>query len=231
MAACLGDLVTLLLLGAVSTANILLVDTPFPLIFLILFTAAAVGWTIITRRNQHVGHLLLEGWVPLFAAMIISCGTGIVLDLFASRYEGFALLAVVISGKPSRNSDIHSRLICSAGLPGNVGSVLVSRLSTALHATSFALSNGFEIIPSGEYTIKPPGPPSPSPRLVMVTLLCITFPIEVAFLSTLGAIGWLRVPFIFMVFSLSFFCIAVSLLSLKYLRNSTRHAHASICRL
>lgn len=31
--------------------------------------------------------------------MIISTATGIILDLFVSRYSGFALLAVIISGK------------------------------------------------------------------------------------------------------------------------------------
>ena len=96
VAACLGDLVTLLLLGAVSTVNIVLIDTPLALIILIVVAIAAVGWAIVTRRNAAVSHLLLEGWVPLFAAMIISCGTGIVLDLFVSRYDGFALLAAVI---------------------------------------------------------------------------------------------------------------------------------------
>ena len=101
VAACLGDLVTLLLLGAVSTINIVLIDTPLAFIILICLSTAAVGWTILTRRNAPVRHLLLEGWVPLFAAMIISCGTGIVLDLFVSRYDGFALLAAVIGGMPS----------------------------------------------------------------------------------------------------------------------------------
>ncbi len=76
----------------------MLIGTPIPLIMIIILTAAAIGWTVVTRRNLHVKHLLLEGWVPLFAAMIISCGTGIVLDLFVSRYEGFAPLAAVISG-------------------------------------------------------------------------------------------------------------------------------------
>jgi solute carrier family 41 len=45
-----------------------------------------------------VKDLVKEGWSPLFGAMIISCGTGMVLDLFVERYDGFALLAVVISG-------------------------------------------------------------------------------------------------------------------------------------
>jgi solute carrier family 41 len=91
--------VTLLLLGLASSINIALIKTPVPLIIIILLTVAAIGWAIVTRANRRVGHLLLEGWAPLFVAMVISCGTGIVLDLFVSRFEGFALLAAVISGK------------------------------------------------------------------------------------------------------------------------------------
>lgn len=33
--------------------------------------------------------------------MVISSGTGIVLDMFVSKYEGFAILAIVISGSSS----------------------------------------------------------------------------------------------------------------------------------
>lgn len=89
---------TLLLLGAVSTLYINLVSTPLSLIMIIVLVLAGVAWVFVTRRNPHVRELLKEGWLPLFAAMIISSGTGIVLDTFVSRYEGFALLAVVISG-------------------------------------------------------------------------------------------------------------------------------------
>ena len=206
VAACLGDLVTLFLLGAASTVNIILVDTPIPLIMIILLTVSAVGWAVVTRRNKHVNHLLYEGWVPLFTAMIISCGTGIVLDLFVSRYDGFALLAAVIAGM-SFVVLLHVTLISSVGLPGNVGSIFVSRLSTALHASALALTS----LPntSSDALDRPSTAPQPSPRLVMITLLCVTFPIEVAFLVTLRIIGWLHVPFIFLVFSLLFFCIAV----------------------
>ena len=76
-----------------------MVNTPLPLIVLVVLAVAAVGWAIVTRRNKYVGGLLFQGWTPLFAAMIISCGTGIVLDMFVSRYEGFAILATVISGR------------------------------------------------------------------------------------------------------------------------------------
>ncbi|KAI0093837.1 hypothetical protein BDY19DRAFT_989371 [Irpex rosettiformis] len=194
IAACLGDLVTLLLLGVASSVNIVLIRTPFPLIIIIILTVAAVGWAVVTRRNRRVSHLLWEGWVPLFAAMIISCGTGIVLDLFVSRFEGFALLAAVISG-----------------LPGNVGSIFVSRLSTALHTASYTLT-GLPQVSTDDLPANSQSPPSqdhPSPRLVMITLLCVTFPIEVAFLATLRALGWLRVPFVFLAASLFFFVIAV----------------------
>ncbi|EKM56073.1 uncharacterized protein PHACADRAFT_95235 [Phanerochaete carnosa HHB-10118-sp] len=190
VAACLGDLVTLSLLGVVSALNIHFVNTPVPLIIIILLAVGAVGWAIVTRRNQYVGSLLFQGWLPLFAAMIISCGTGIVLDMFVSRYEGFAILAMVISG-----------------LPGNVGSILVSRLSTALHANEYEMDH----LPhaSTEDLVKTSSAPPPNARLVMITLIGVTFPIEIAFLATLRAVGWLHVPVIFLIFSVIFFCIAV----------------------
>ena len=53
---------------------------------------------VYVRRNIHVRDLLGQGWSPLFGAMAISSATGIILDLFVSRYKGFALLAVIISG-------------------------------------------------------------------------------------------------------------------------------------
>jgi len=90
--------VTLVLIGATSTILIRFIHTPVPFIVAILVVLSAISCGILTRRNQHVKDLLMQGWSPLFGAMIISSATGIVLDLFVSRYEGFALLAVVISG-------------------------------------------------------------------------------------------------------------------------------------
>ncbi|TCD68000.1 hypothetical protein EIP91_011669 [Steccherinum ochraceum] len=202
VASCLGDLVTLCLLGAVSTVYITFVHTPLPLIMICILAAAAVGWTLVTRRNTLVRDLLLEGWSPLFAAMIISSGTGIVLDTFVTKYEGFALLAVVISG-----------------LPGSVGSIFVSRLSTALHAASvtiFALPISTDDLVSQKPASRKH---HPSSRLVMITLLCVTFPVEVIFMGVLRGFGWLHFPILFVIFSLVFFCIAVvvSLFIAKYL--------------
>ena len=98
VAACLGDLVTLSLLGIIAEAHLSILDTPVPIIIVVLLALSAIGWTYITNRNENVRHLLTEGWSPLFIAMAISTGTGIVLDTFVERYSGFALLAVVIAG-------------------------------------------------------------------------------------------------------------------------------------
>ncbi|KAJ8508162.1 hypothetical protein ONZ45_g9526 [Pleurotus djamor] len=180
VASCLGDLVTLLLIGATSTALISFLHTPVPLIICLLVVGVASTCLVLTRRNEHVRDLVKEGWSPLFGAMVISSCTGIVLDLFVSRYEGFALLAVVISG-----------------LPGSVGSIFVSRLSTALHAAAL------------------PSTPSrsqhePSSLVVMITLIIITIPVEIIFLAILRGLGWLHLPFIFVAFSIVFFCVAVT---------------------
>lgn len=99
IAACLGDLVTLTLLGFVSSFLIGWIHGPIPLLAALLIAIVALACFVLTRRNKHVKPLLGQGWAPLFGAMVISSGTGIVLDLFVSRYKGFALLAVVISGE------------------------------------------------------------------------------------------------------------------------------------
>jgi solute carrier family 41 len=98
VASCLGDLVTLCLLGLVSSILINFIATPIPLILAILVVLSSTVCGLATYRNPAVRPLITQGWTPLFGAMIISSGTGIILDLFVSRYDGFALLAVAISG-------------------------------------------------------------------------------------------------------------------------------------
>ncbi|KAG6907514.1 hypothetical protein DXG01_008603 [Tephrocybe rancida] len=183
VASCLGDLVTLLFMGLVSAVLIGIIGTPIPFILGILVVVFATFCFFVTIRNPHVRRLLSQGWLPLFGAMIISSGTGIVLDRFASRYEGFALLAVVISG--------------------SVGSILISRLSTSLHAAVLTFN------PSATLNSSRRGIPEPSTRLVMITLLLVTLPIEIIFLSMLRALGWLHLPFVFVAFSVVFFFFAV----------------------
>jgi solute carrier family 41 len=96
----------------------------------------------------------------------------------------------------------YTRLL---GLPGSVGSIFVSRLSTALHAAA--------LLPNMSMSL---GDDS-NPHLVMITLLLITIPLEVVFIATLKWFGWLHLPFIFAVFSVLFFCCAVSTYSYPYI--------------
>ncbi|TFY51642.1 hypothetical protein EVG20_g10906 [Dentipellis fragilis] len=98
IAACLGDLVTLFLLSLISGFLIRFLNTPGPYIVILLVVVSAVACGVLTRRNEHVWPLLTQGWAPLFGAMVISSGTGIVLDTFVSRYTNYALLAIAISG-------------------------------------------------------------------------------------------------------------------------------------
>ena len=63
------------------------------MIIVVIFIGA-IGWAVLTNKNPPVKPLLREGWLPLFGAMIISNGTGAVLDLFVSRYKDYGLLAV-----------------------------------------------------------------------------------------------------------------------------------------
>lgn len=95
IASCLGDLITLCLLAGISYLYINLLREPFVLVVIIIaIFAGAIGWAVLANKNPHVRLLLREGWSPLFGAMVISSGTGAVLDLFVSRYMDYGLLAV-----------------------------------------------------------------------------------------------------------------------------------------
>lgn len=86
-------------MGLVSVIMVPYIHTVIPFLVGVVIVITAVVCLVFTLRNPYVRPLLKEGWVPLFGAMVISSGSGIVLDMFVSRYEGFAILAVVISGK------------------------------------------------------------------------------------------------------------------------------------
>jgi len=95
IASCLGDLITLCLLAGVSYLYVNLLRAPFVLVIIIIaLFIGAIGWAFLANKNPHVKPLLREGWSPLFGAMIISNGTGAILDLFVSRYMDYGLLSV-----------------------------------------------------------------------------------------------------------------------------------------
>lgn len=117
LAASLGDLLTLVVVGLISSSLLHFEGTILAtLIFLALLVACAICF-YVTLRNTYVRELLSSGWIPLIVAMFISSGAGLVLDSYVQKYEGFALLAPI-----------------ATGLPGACAAILVSRTSTALHS-------------------------------------------------------------------------------------------------
>ncbi|GAA5878263.1 hypothetical protein JCM16303_002707 [Sporobolomyces ruberrimus] len=117
IAAILGDVVTLVILGGLASLFAKFMGTIIStLVFLSLLVAVLVN-LVFTFRNAYVQELLSVGWGPLFLAMIISSGTGVVLETYVNAYPGFSLLAPIftsISAAPA--------------------SILVARTSTSLHS-------------------------------------------------------------------------------------------------
>ncbi|GAA5872464.1 hypothetical protein JCM3774_006830 [Rhodotorula dairenensis] len=117
LASSLGDLITLLMLGGLSSLFLLFMGTIVStLVFVALLGTVAFNM-VVAFRNPYVQELLTMGWTPLFAAMAISTGSGVVLETYVRRYPGYALLAPVVTA-----------------ISGSSGSIFVSRISTALHS-------------------------------------------------------------------------------------------------
>ncbi|GAA5835358.1 hypothetical protein JCM9279_004518 [Rhodotorula babjevae] len=117
VASALGDMVTLVILGGLSSLFILFMGTIVStLVFIALLGVIAVN-IVLTFRNAYVQELLTIGWGPLFAAMAISSGSGVVLETYVNQLPGFALVSPVVTA-----------------LSGAAGSISVSRISTALHS-------------------------------------------------------------------------------------------------
>ena len=183
VAACLGDLVTLTLLAFVASGLIGAVTSVGPLMICIALLGGLAIAIILTRRNVHVAPLLGSGWGVQIGAMVISSITGLVLDHYVERFEGFGVLAIV-----------------TGGLPGAVGSVYVSRLSTSLHAHS---ELGSPVSPSALASARP--------RLVELSLFLICIPVLVIFVTFLDIAGWVSFPLAFVLLFSVFFCVAVLL--------------------
>lgn len=117
LAASLGDLLTLTIVGLLGSALIHFEGTILATLIFVGLLVACIVCFMFTLKNTYVRELLSSGWVPLIMAMFISSGAGLVLDSFVQKYQGFALLAPVITG-----------------LPGACAAIFVSRTSTALHS-------------------------------------------------------------------------------------------------
>ncbi|KNZ77875.1 Solute carrier family 41 member 2 [Termitomyces sp. J132] len=170
-----------------------------------------------------LGDLVTLLWMSAVSATLIGCGAGIVLDTFASRYEGFMLLSVVISD-----------------LPGSVGSILISRLSlgqklrprrsTPLHAGALSLVSPDALTGSDSSSSSNSNSKTsePSTRLVMITLALVTLPVDIIFLAILRGLGWLRLPLTFVLLSVFFFFCA-ELISLYVAKRLTHYLWSKDC--
>ncbi|ELU43791.1 Snf7 domain-containing protein [Rhizoctonia solani AG-1 IA] len=132
----------------------------------------------LCRRLTFSRPLIREGWTPLLVAMAIESGTGIVLDWYVGRYRGFGMLAVVMTS-----------------LPGSVGAVFVSRLSTELH--------------QGESNPNKKSSDQGNPKLVSLTLFAVGFPVLISYLLFVWGAGWLPLPFGFVGLFVAIFGITI----------------------
>ncbi|MBW0515699.1 hypothetical protein O181_055414 [Austropuccinia psidii MF-1] len=117
IASSLSDLMSLIFL---SLAASVFIKYTHPLLTTLILgiLISSIGLNLlVTAKNTYVQKYLAIGWLPLFIAMLISICSGLVLEKFITQIHGFATIAPVLTG------------IC-----GNIGSISVSRISTALHS-------------------------------------------------------------------------------------------------
>ncbi|ORX33916.1 hypothetical protein BD324DRAFT_584143, partial [Kockovaella imperatae] len=167
LAACLGDLMTLFILAGIGTLLVGMMDTPVPLLTVILM-CVAVGW--FARRvmqNDWIRKVAKGAWAPLIAAMLIASGAGMVLDQGVGKYRGFALLSISMGG-----------------LTGSIGAIHANRLSTSLHTKLHIRS------PSQSH--HPPFRTDQlSPLHNMLVLYLLAFPCQACFLLFVQWAGWI----------------------------------------
>lgn len=99
VASALGDLLTLCILSLTSTLFLPLLSTIYPLLITLLLFGCAAGSAYKVTKNTDVKGLLALGWIPLIGAMLITSASGLVLDSYVDKYDGFGLFAIVISGE------------------------------------------------------------------------------------------------------------------------------------
>ena len=181
IAACLSDLVTLFILGIVGTLLLPYINTPIPFFFLPLLILAGAGFAWSTLRNEYVKGLVRDGWTPLLAAVTISSATGMVLERCVGRYEGYAILAVAMTGESrlSRSSSFAFRLILAsfdiAHLPLPFPLFVVAR---SLIQVSQEPSDRSTPLVSQQSSIKPTHPlPSPTQPSTQATPLQVLTPL------------------------------------------------------
>ncbi|KAJ2549585.1 hypothetical protein EV175_004392, partial [Coemansia sp. RSA 1933] len=115
----LGDMTTLLILGAITSLMVTQQSTLLWWPPLLLTTALLVLGVVlfrVVRANEQMAHHITEGWGPLLFAAVTSSIAGLIVERYADRFPGMPALVPVVNG-----------------IGGNIGTVFASRLSTSLH--------------------------------------------------------------------------------------------------
>eukprot|EP01135_Chromosphaera_perkinsii_P010101 Nk52_evm26s2011 gene=Nk52_evmTU26s2011 len=124
IAASLGDLVTLVVLVASSSAMFYGVSSTTQLWFLpaLVFVMVISGFYFfsLARRHESVAPILKTGWSPIIIAMVISSVGGLLLEAQVDYFKALAALIPVING-----------------VGGNVAGVYASRLTTEIHCEEY----------------------------------------------------------------------------------------------
>lgn len=123
IAGSLGDLTTILILAAISSALSTNLESSDQLLLppLLLFLVLVVVpiWCYVAHNNKYTRDVLYSGWMPVIGAMVISSFGGLILDHTISSFEAIAMFQPVING-----------------IGGNLVAIQASRLTTALHKAS-----------------------------------------------------------------------------------------------
>lgn len=183
-----------------------------------LLCLLSVDFLLSSRR---VSARLLSEEMSMYAVSFPKDGRHYLLRWPSVRLRASSLMflfPVIVALRSSQFSSAVSEIstfLCPVfdesclGLPGAVGAIAISRISTFLHAATMTLSSGSRFGDEQD-------PPQASNKLVMATLFLITIPVEVCFLLVLRSVGWLDLPIVFVALSLVFFGLAVSSICVHY---------------
>ncbi|CAH7678421.1 hypothetical protein PPACK8108_LOCUS12944 [Phakopsora pachyrhizi] len=119
VAASMGDLLTLIFLSLTASLFVKFAHTIASTVVFIILLSSIGFHCYITLKNDYVRQYLPVGWAPLILAMFISIMTGLILRNEISRFEGYAIIAPVLTG-----------------ITGNIGTISICRISTSLHSKS-----------------------------------------------------------------------------------------------
>lgn len=125
IASSLGDLVTLCILSYIGTALHSLIPSPesnyiaIPITIISLYTLLIPVFCYVSWRNEFVKETLVQGWMPIIMAMLISSAAGAILKESNKVYPIITMYQPVING-----------------VGGNLVAIFASRLSTSIHRST-----------------------------------------------------------------------------------------------